>query len=1027
MRKLVEIAVARRVTVVMTTLAVVVFGVVGYSRLLVELFPNISYPSITVRTNFPDTAPEEVEYLVTREVEEAVGVLRGLQSVHSISRSGVSEVTLEFDWSSDMDLLSLEVREKIDRLILPEEAEDPIVLRFDPALDPIIRLALVGPGELTDIRDLAERRIKPELETVDGIASAQIKGGFEEEVQIEIDQERLAALGIPLDHLRDVVGVSNVNLPGGALRGENLQYLVRTLNEFRTVEEIGELIVWRSGSATVRLREVADVRMGTKERDEITRVDGKECVEIAIYKEGDANTVHAARALEDKLENWRSKLPPGHELVTLFDQSEFISLAIRGVRDAAAIGGLLATLILFVFLRDLRSTLIVALSIPVSIIAAFLVMYRADISLNIMSLGGLTLGVGMLVDNSIVVLESIYRRRQSGETPQKAAVQGASEVGPAVLASTMTTVAVFLPIVFVEGIAGQLFRDQALTVTVSLIASLVVAVTLIPMLSAVGRRRNASSTRPVAKNPPSVRSLGFISALYDRILRSVLKHRFVTLSSAALLFVVAVVAAGRTLETELIPSLTEGEFYFEVNLPEGASLQATDRAISNLERLAQADQRIERIYSTVGSRLVAGGISLNTKAENLGQLNIVLHDRSDEAAEDGVVRYLSGEFQEIPDLDVKFGRPSYFSLKTPVEIILYGEDLDDLRSASLALAQRVSSMDGMTDVRSSLEAGSPEIQVKFDRDRIAATGLDMERLSNTLQSRIQGVVPTRFKQQERQIDVRIRNLEADRASLEDVQRLIVPSANGTPIRLITVANLRVGRGPAEVHRVQQQRAAVVTANLRERSLGSAIDEVEALLTNFSFPSGVSAEIAGQNRERQVSFQSLRFAIGLAIFLVYLVMASIFESFVHPFVVLFTIPLSLVGVVAALALTGTTVTVIVLIGGIMLVGIVVNNAIVLIDTINRMRRQGVERFEAVIQAGHLRLRPILMTTLTTVLGLVPMALPWGQGAELRAPLAITVASGLLLSTILTLLVIPAAYMLTPQGKDGESAALPEAQS
>jgi HAE1 family hydrophobic/amphiphilic exporter-1 len=474
----------------------------------------------------------------------------------------------------------------------------------------------------------------------------------------------------------------------------------------------------------------------------------------------------------------------------------------------------------------------------------------------------------------------------------------------------------------------------------------------------------------------------------------------------------ASVAGIRLLGTELIPQLSEGEFYFEVKMPEGTSLAATDRVVRSMEAEAAADTAIARSYATIGSRLVAGGMSLNTKAENLAQLNLVMRNRTDERAEAATIERLRRRFVNIPDLEIKFGRPSYFSLKTPVEVVLYGEDLEVLRDYSLDLAHRLEGVSGLADVRSSLEAGNPEVQVVFDRRRLASLGLDMGVLSETLRNRVQGVVPTRFKEEDRQIDIRIRNREPDRKTVEDVRNLVIPGPGGEPLRLLSVADVRLDRGPAEIHRLQQQRAAVVTANLEGRSLGGAIKDVKSLLAAEPPPAGITTELGGQNREMQVSFASLRFAMLLAVFLVYLVMASTFESFLHPFIVMFTIPLALVGVVAGLLLTGTTVTVIVLIGAIMLTGIVVNNAIVLIDTINRLRRAGVEKREAVIRAGHIRLRPILMTTLTTVLGLLPMAVSWGEGAELRSPLAITVASGLLVSMLLTLVVIPAAYLAVP---------------
>lgn len=1026
MRALVELAVRRRVSVVMASLAVIAFGVVGYSRLSLELFPEISYPSITVQTSFPDTAPQEVENLVTRPVEEAVGVLRGLQSIHSVSRPGQSEVILEFEWGADMDQLAMEVREKLDRLVLPDEALDPVVLRFDPALDPVVRLALTGPGDLAAQRRLAERQLKQDFETVKGVAAAGIKGGLEEEIQVEVDQERLAALGLPLDRLREVVGVGNVNLPGGALRGRESQFLVRTINEFDSVEEIGDLIVSLPGSPTVRLKEVAEVRRGAREREEITRVGGRESVEIAVYKEGDANTVSTVKRLRERIASWQDgKLPEGYELVVLFDQSTFIEQAVDGVRDAALVGGLLAVAVLFLFLRDLRSTLIIGTSIPVSVIATFVVMYRLDISLNIMSLGGLTLGIGMLVDNSIVVLESIHQKRQQGLGLYRAVVDGASEMGPAVTASTLTTVAVFLPIVFVEGVAGQLFKDQALTVTISLLASLAVAITLIPMLSALGARLGDSGPEAAAAAPPRApaaaapATLGRLSAAYGRALSVALRRRVLTVAVAFGLLGASLWAM-RFLDTELIPELSEGEFHFEVKLPEGASLAATDRTLQAMEQAAAAEPALQRQYATVGSRLAAGGMSLVTRAENLGQLNLVMRDRGDDAAEAAVIEDLRRGFSGLPDVEVKFGRPSYFSLKTPVEVVVYGEDLDELRAYSLDLGRRLAAVPGLADVRSSLEAGNPELQVVFDRERLAALGLDMGALSESLRGRVLGVVPTRYKEEDRQIDVRLRNREADRRTVDDVRNLVLPGPDGAPLRLLSVADVSEARGPAEIHRLKQQRAAVVSASLEGRGLGAAIADVKSALAAFPPPRGMSVELGGQDAEMRTSFNSLLFAMALAVFLVYLVMAATFESFVHPFIVLCTIPLALVGVVAGLLATGTTVTVIVLIGAVMLTGIVVNNAIVLIDTVNRLRREeGLGREEALVLAGHLRLRPILMTTLTTVLGLLPMAVAWGEGAELRAPLAITVACGLALSTVLTLVVIPAAYAMLPErgGKAG----------
>jgi len=1027
MKGFVTFAVRRRVTVLMVATALAAFGVVGYLRLPLDLLPDISYPSLTVQTDFPDTAPAEVENLVTRPVEEAVGVLRGLHSVHSVSRPGVSEVTLEFEWGSDMDLLLLDVREKLDRLVLPEDADDPVVLRFDPSLDPILRIALGGTGDLRESRKIADRTLKQAFETITGVASARIKGGLEEEIQIEVDQERLAAMGVSYDRIRQVVGASNINQPGGSLQGTNSQYLIRTVNEFDNVEEIGDLVIATNEGSIVRLRDIAEVRRGAREREEITRVEGVESVEIAIYKEGDANIVSTARAVRDQLDRLETSLPEGYTLTVLFDQSRFIEQAIREVRSAAVVGGILAIVVLMLFLRDLRSTAIIATSIPLSVLFAFMAMYRLDVSLNIMSLGGLTLGIGMLVDNAIVVLESIYRKRQEGLNLVSAAIEGTSEVGGAVVASTLTTVAVFLPIVFVEGIAGQMFGDLAMTVTLSLLASLLVAVSLIPMLSAIGAKKEEVEAGDVVTetHDAPVETLGAVSRFYGRILEGALERRWTTLAVASVVFVVSVLGVS-WLDTQLIPEISEGEFFFEATMPEGTTVEATDRVIQRMGTSLVDDPQVAVAYSTAGSRLVSGGLSMSTKAEHYGQLNIVMSDRQDEEGEEALMERLRTEFADIPGLTAKSGKPTYFSLKTPIEVVLFSDDFELLESYGREIESELRAVPGLVDIRSSLEEGNPELRVIFDRDRIATLGLDMRVVAETLRDRVLGSVPTRFREEDRQIDIRIRNTETQRQQFDDVRNLVIDGPDGQSIRLLTIADVIEATGPAEIHRIQQQRAAVISASLEGRGLGAVVEDVRQVLRDDQAPRGVTAELGGQVDEMEISFASLQFALGLAVFLVYLVMAATFESFVHPLVVLFSIPLALVGVVGGLLLTSTPVSVIVLIGVVMLVGIVVNNAIVLIDTVNQQRRAGFDKLEAVVRAGHMRLRPILMTTLTTVLGLLPMALSLGEGAELRAPLAVTVSFGLLLSTALTLVVIPALYMVVPsrvETDDEEDETLP----
>jgi HAE1 family hydrophobic/amphiphilic exporter-1 len=1056
-RRLVSFSTDRPVTVLMFTLAVIAFGVVGFSRLALNLLPDINYPTLTVQTDFPDAAPQEVENLVTRPIEETVGVLQGLRRIHSVSRPGVSEATLEFAWGTDMGAAAADVREKLDLFQLPEGVEPPILLRFDPNLDPVMRLGLHGSHDLIFLRRIAEKSLKRELEKVPGIAAARLQGGLEEEIQIELDEGKLSALGISIQEVAQAVRGDNLNLPGGQLRDLKSQYLVRTLNEFEDVDQIAGTIIRESEGGRVRLSDVARVSRGYREREEIARIGGTESVEIALYKEGDANTVAVARELDDALARLRRNLPTGPEgdplhLDVLFDQSRFIVNSVAEVRWAAILGGLLAVSVLYFFLRDVRSTAIIGLSIPVSIVATFIPMYRMDVTLNIMSLGGLALGIGMLVDNSIVVLESIFRHRSAGLGLREAAVRGTSEVGGAVVASTLTTVAVFFPIVFVEGIAGQLFRDQALTVSFSLLASLVVATTLIPMLASLGRGAPFEETQRTARPgrlrrilrfvlvsvPAAVlrllrrafrllgRALGKLLGLllgpaaagyermqgaYPGLLEKALARRGLVLGAALLLFVLSLGVLRRA-GTELIPAMTQGEFSFDVTLPEGTPLQRTDAVLRAMEETADDDPRVGLTFSRVGSRIAPAGVAIKTRDENLGQLNVVLEDRNDRDAEQRVIAHLREVYSRIPDLDYKFGRPSYFSLKTPIEVEVLGDDLDELETSSERILRRLEQVDGLTDLRSSAVQGNPEIQIVFDRDRLASFGLEIDTVSRALRDKIRGNVATRFRELDDQIDIRVRNRETDRNTLEDIRNMVIGHGAGVPLKLRAVADVGVGRGPSEIHRFQQQRGGLITANLQGRDLGGAVAEIDRILAGTPLSRGVTARTSGQADDMRVSFDSLRFAMFLAVFLVYLVMASTFESLVHPFVIIFTVPLALVGVAAALLVTGTSISVIVGIGVVMLSGIVVNNAIVMIDRINQLRREGVAKMEAIVEGAGVRLRPILITTLTTILGLLPLALGVGEGAELRVPLAVTVIGGLLVATLLTLFVIPCVYSYVP---------------
>lgn len=1101
----------RRVTVAMVTLTFVLFGAIALLDLKVNLLPDLSYPTLTVRTEYTGAAPSEIENLITEPVEEAVGVVKHLKRLRSVSRTGQSDVILEFAWGADMDRAGIEVRDKLEALQLPLEAKKPVLLRFNPSTEPIMRYALSSPAvvdaqaqaELMRLRRFADEELKKRLDPVAGVAAVKISGGLEDEIQVLIDQQQLARLNLPVSEVIDRLRQENVNVSGGRIEEGSQRYLVRTVNQFTGIEQMRDLLIANRDGVPVRLRDLAAVAPGHKEREAIIRLNGEEAIELAVYKEGDANTVAVADAVRRALARLRDNLPPEAKLAVVEDQSVFIRQALAEVRSEALWGGALALLVIFLFLREGWSTFTIALSLPVSIIATFFFMGQLGLSLNVMSLAGLALATGMVVDDSIVVLESIAKARERGLGLIEAAVAGTGEVGMAVVASTLTTVAVFFPLVFVEGVAGQLFSDQALTVAIAMILSLLVSLTLIPMLSSFRARaplafpNEAEDRRPVwrqmlgfmvvlARWPlrgegrqgfrrmtaavlTSVvrlpllllaavvvllamlapwllialtwllgtlgrllsRSAGRLlhrlgallmrgyEALADlyaaRLLPAALGRPGLVLGGAALAFAAAL-AITPLLGLDLIPQLAQDRFEMTAKLPPGTQLRDTDAVIAEMQRAHRDDDGVGALYGVSGSgtRLDANPTE---SGENIGKLTVVLERGAGERAEGAeVARLRQTMSSRFPGADVEFGRPELFSFAMPVEVELRGQDLARLERAGRELTARMAADDRFADIESTVEEGFPEIQIRFDQERAAALGLTSRQIADQVVRKVRGEVATRYSFRDRKIDVLVRARESDRASVEDIRRLIVNPLSDRPVTLDAVAEVLATTGPSEIHRSDQARVAVISANLAHGDLGSAIAAVQRMVLQHPLPAGVSLHLGGQGEELDASTASLLFAFGLALFLVYLVMASQFESLLHPFVIMFTIPLALVGAVLALALTGNTLSVVVFIGLILLAGIVVKNAIVLIDRVNQLREAGVAKRQAIVEGAKVRLRPIAMTTLTTLFGFLPLALGLGEGAEVRAPMAITVIGGLVVSTLLTLVVIPVMYDLLDRRPD-----------
>ncbi|MER2176965.1 MAG: efflux RND transporter permease subunit, partial [Stenotrophomonas maltophilia] len=1017
---------------------------------------------------------------------------------------------------------SLEVRDKMEALNLPLEAKSPVLLRFNPSTEPIMRLVIsarTDPSsdaeavrQLTELRRYADEDLKKKLEPVAGVAAVKVGGGLEDEIQVDIDQQKLAQLNLPIDNVIKRLKEENINISGGRLEEGSQRYLVRTVNQFADLEDIRNLLVTTqssNGSAAdaamqqmfaiaastgsdaavaaasaaqsassssstniangvpVRLKDIATVRQGYKEREAIIRLGGKEAVELAIYKEGDANTVSTAEALRARLEQIKGQVPGDAELTTIEDQSRFIEHAISDVKKDAVIGGILAILIIFLFLRDGWSTFVISLSLPVSIITTFFFMGQLGLSLNVMSLGGLALATGLVVDDSIVVLESIAKARERGLSILQAAIVGTREVSMAVVASTLTTIAVFLPLVFVDGIAGQLFRDQALTVAIAIAISLLVSMTLIPMLSSLKGRPplafpeepahqpwqpDSRWLKPVAGSRRGVGTLvrwicfgiawsvirvwrGLVAVVgpvmrkasdvamkpyagaergYLKLLPGALHHPGKVLGLAALAFV-GTMALVPMLGADLIPQLAQDRFEMTAKLPAGTPLKQTDALVREMQLAHAKDDSIASLYGVSGSgtRLDA---SPTESGENIGKLTVVMAGGGNARTEAAITERLRESMQQHPGVQVDFARPALFSFSTPLEVELRGQDMATLETAGKALAAMLRNNPHYADVKSTVEEGFPEIQIRFDQERAGALGLTTRQIADVVVKKVRGDVATRYSFRDRKIDVLVRAQEGDRASVESIRRLIVNPGSTRPVTLDAVAEVVATNGPSEIHRADQTRVAVVSANLRDIDLGGAVREVQDMVASQPLGAGVGMHIGGQGEELADSARSLVFAFGLAIFLVYLVMASQFESLLHPFVILFTIPLALVGAILALMLTGKPISVVVFIGLILLVGLVTKNAIILIDKVNQLREAGVPKREALVEGARSRLRPIIMTTLCTLFGFLPLAVAMGEGAEVRAPMAITVIGGLLVSTLLTLVVIPVVYDLLDRRGD-----------
>ena len=1021
MASLPKLSVRYPVTVTMFFSGILLLGFISARKLPINLFPDIRYPRITVVTETRGLAPEEVERRISEPLERLMAGVRKVREITSISRADQSVVMVDFLWGADMDFALLDVKKAAGDL--REDYETMSVLRFDPNAQPILTLGLTGGESLLELTRLADKTLKPYLEKVLGVAEAEVSGAVISEVRIEIDSGRLTVYGFSFDQVISNIGSANINATGGWIEDANQRYIVRAVGEFADLEDIGNVPAGYKNNTPIKLREIADIRMVGVMENSLVRVGGEPGIGLSLYKEPDANTVQVVEEVRAALKELKEVVPEDIKISEVYDQSKFISGAIGEVKKTALYGILLAVLILFYFLRNLRTTTIIALAIPVSIIATFNLMYFGHLSLNIMTLGGLALGAGMLVDNAIVVLENIFRLRQEGMSMADAAVEGSAEVGTAITSSTFTTCVVFFPIVYLRGVTGLLFKEQALTVVFSLLMSLVVALSFIPMLCSrflriesrpPRRRRWYHPLRWISKLFYSDR----VQAFYLPLLRWTLRHRLVILLITAGIVWGSVRLLPR-IKQELIPKSDQPQFIVELAMPVGTSLAVTDQATSRIEgKLKELGENIASIYSQIGvpeeSKRTA---EEEVRGPHTAKVLVTLNTKKGKIPSSiKMIQKLQEEVETIWGADVKYvlyanSVEGFFGTdKAPLVIEVKGPRLERLKQIAEEIMGQIQDVPGLVNLRANLLAGNPQVNIVPDRLLLANLGLDVRRLGAQIRNQLTGQIASEMKDLdgEHDIVVEIKSLETE--TIEALQEMLVQTQDGRTVKLGDLAHIEVVPGPLEILRRDSERRALVLADLEGVKLSDAVSAVRHRLKDLYLPRGYSPRIGGEEQSRRASFERLRFALILALVLVYMVMASLFESLVHPLIVMFSAPLAIIGVVLALLATGCTLNLMAYIGIVMLSGIVVNNAIVLIDCVNRLRGQGLAQREALIQAGGYRLRPILMTTATTVFALLPLAFGLGQGAELRAPMATAVIGGLLSSTVLTLIFIPVLYSL-----------------
>ena len=1032
-----RLAIHRPVTMFMISFVVILLGAISLTRLPVDLMPESEFPSISVRVGYPGVGPLEMEELVTRPIEQAVSAIAGLEQVNATSSEGNSNVRLQFAWGTDLNEAADEVRTRIDRVRgrLPEDADAPTVFKFDSNSMPIMGIGVEGDFDPVTLRELATTDLSPRLERVDGVASVTVDGGLRRQIRVDLSKEKVTAMNLPVERIIQTIRSENQNIPLGEIEDADRRFLLRSPGQYKNIDDVRNLIVMTRGGVPVYLRDIANVYDGTEDRRSVTRINGRNGIRLRVQKQSGKNTVQIAAAVKREVERINREVP-GVRLFVLDDQSRFIQRSIDSVQEHALLGSALVVIIIFLFLRNIRSTLIICTSIPISVIGTFALLYFGGYTLNTMTFGGLALGVGMIVDAAIVVLENTYRHLELGKDRMTAAIDGSEEVWSAILASTLTHIAVFVPMLFLTGVSSIMFGQLAAVVSFSLAMSLFVAVTIVPVLCSrfLQPPDHGEGRKGVfgALYRFSDRMLTGMDTAYARFLHASLQHRPTVFATGAALFVLAMFLMGKV-DSELQPQTDEGEVNVNVELAVGTRVERTEDVLIRIE--GELPRLVPEMTMFITSASGGGGFGMGGPGGgggNRGSINIRLVPKDErERSTEQIAMALRRELSGMPGVIVRAspaggqqmrGMPGGGGGGQPggdgrFAVEIRGHDLDESKRVALDLKTLLDSTPGIVDSRVGREEGRPEIAVRVDRDKAAMLGMSVTGVANTIRTNLAGSQAAMLREEGNEYPIVVRLREEDRAELASVGDVLIATPQGLVLPARNVMHTAREQGPVQIERKNQERIQRVNAEV-ETSLSQAVALVQQRLPELRLPPGFSVGFGNEVEEQERSFRELQLVLVLAILLVYTVMASQYESLKDPFIIMFSIPLAAIGVVGALLLTGTSFSMQAYIGVIMLAGIVVSNAILLVDYANTLRHR--DKFDvrsAIETAGRHRLRPIVMTAACTMLGLVPMSLGIGEGSELQAPLARVVIGGLLTSTLITLVFVPAMYTLFEEGWRG----------